>query len=459
MTRLLIVEDSPTQALLLQRVLAGHGFEVMVARHGREALALIESNPPSLVITDINMPEMDGYELCRRIKDDPAFQSIPVILLTSLSDPCDILRGLECGADSFVVKPYDEALLLSRIRSVLQNLALRHQGTPDGATEIYFAGRKYHLHPGRLHSLDLLLSTYETAVQKNLELSLAKAKLEQQASQLRATNEQMQEELAMARELQSGMLPRRFPVFPATARPEESALRFEYRYSTTAQLGGDFFDVFAVSESAAAVLICDVMGHGVRAALVTAILRGLLEEVKPLAHEPGSFLHQLNQGLHSILKQTGTPLFATAFYLVVDIARGELRFANAGHPAAYHLRRSLGRLELLATAKPSPALGIFPETKYESQSRPYAAGEMVMLFTDGLFEVEGSDGKLQTKEQLQAAVARRLHLPAAQLLDEVVAEVKAYAANADFEDDMCLVSVELDPWPVPSSHSPPAAGS
>ena len=172
---ILIVEDSLTQALKLQHALEGRGYSVRtVARDGREALAALAAHRPTLVITDINMPGMDGYELCRRIKDDRAFTDLPVILLTALSDPKDILRGIECGADNFIVKPYEDAFLLARIDSVLANLALRREAGDGQAAEIYFAGQKYRLTSDRIHSIDLLLSTYETAVQKNLELSQAK---------------------------------------------------------------------------------------------------------------------------------------------------------------------------------------------------------------------------------------------------------------------------------------------
>src|SRR5207249_10385325 len=143
------------------------------------------------------------YQLCERIKDDPKMREVPVILLTSLSDPKDILKGLECGADNFIVKPYDEEFLLSRIEYVLANQELRRQSDGKGATQIFFAGHKYQLTSERIHSIDLLLSTYETAVQKNLELSKAKEQLEQQAEMLREKNAQMEADLDMARELQS----------------------------------------------------------------------------------------------------------------------------------------------------------------------------------------------------------------------------------------------------------------
>src|SRR6188768_2558173 len=100
---ILVVEDSQTQAMRLQYMLERHDYRVTTVPNGREAIAAIAALRPTLVITDINMPEMDGYELCRRIKDDPELKLMPVILLTSLSDPKDILKGLECGADNFVV--------------------------------------------------------------------------------------------------------------------------------------------------------------------------------------------------------------------------------------------------------------------------------------------------------------------------------------------------------------------
>lgn len=441
----LIVEDSPTQALKLIHVLERHDYRVTAARDGKEALAALEARTPTLVITDINMPEMDGYELCQRIKDNPQFAALPVILLTSLSDPKDILRGLECGADNFIVKPYDEEFLLSRIQYVLANLELRRKAAGKQATEIFFAGHKYQLTTDRIHSIDLLLSTYETAVQKNLELSKATEKLELQAQELREKNEQMEQDLAMARELQTAFLPRHYPVFPATASPEQSAIQFCHRYTTTTELGGDFFDILAISDTAAGVLICDVMGHGVRSALIAAIVRGLVEELRMHAADPGRFLSELNRSLCGILKQTITPIFTTAAYIVADLAAGELRHASAGHPPQFQLRRATGEVATLdpAGGKSGPALGVFEGGVYTTGRQSLASGDMVMLFTDGLYEIEGRNGVFYDKEQMRAAVARRIALPAPQLFDELVAEVKAFSLGDSFDDDVCLVGMEV----------------
>ncbi|TMQ31702.1 MAG: response regulator, partial [Planctomycetota bacterium] len=161
---ILIVEDSPTQAKQLQYILEQHGYSLSTVRNGREALASIGQRPPALVISDIIMPEMDGYELCRQIKQEDKLKSISVILLTSLSDPADVVRGLEAGADSFLFKPYDERYLLARVAYVLANRHLRETERTQVGVEIFFAGRKFFITSDRLQILNLLLSTYEAAV-------------------------------------------------------------------------------------------------------------------------------------------------------------------------------------------------------------------------------------------------------------------------------------------------------
>ena len=180
---ILIAEDSPTQALRLQNTLEKNGFTVTVARNGREALGALARMRPALVISDIQMPVMDGYELCRHVKADPALRDIPLILLTSLSAPQDIIRGLECGADNFVVKPYDEAFLLARIRTVQAN---RDLGAPvnGAAIPIHFAGERYEIAADRRQILNLLLSTYETAVKTNADLIVAQEALKAAQAQL-----------------------------------------------------------------------------------------------------------------------------------------------------------------------------------------------------------------------------------------------------------------------------------
>jgi signal transduction histidine kinase len=174
----LIVEDSPTQLAQLERTLKDQGFDVLVATNGTEAVDILKMEMPTLVISDVVMPKMTGFELCARIKADEKLKALPVILLTSLSDPKDVISGLQCGADSFIVKPYEAAALLTRIHYIQANQELRKQTGSQMGIEIVFAGQKHVIRSERMQMIDLLLSSYEAAVEKNLAFGRAKEEAE-----------------------------------------------------------------------------------------------------------------------------------------------------------------------------------------------------------------------------------------------------------------------------------------
>jgi signal transduction histidine kinase len=167
---ILIVEDSPTQAERLRRLIQSMRYNARVAPNGRLALEAIRERKPHLVLSDIVMPEMDGYTLCRAIKADPELRDIPVILVTSLMDPKDIIRGIECGADNFIRKPYAEDYLLNRIGHMLMNQKLRKNQNMEIGIALYLGEQKHFINADRQQILDLLISTYEQAVQVNSEL-------------------------------------------------------------------------------------------------------------------------------------------------------------------------------------------------------------------------------------------------------------------------------------------------
>jgi len=181
---ILIVEDSPTQAQKLQYILEQKGYPVTLAANGVLALAAARQNKPTLIISDVVMPEMDGYELCRQVKSDPDLADVPVILVTTLSDPRDVILGLECRADNFILKPYDERYLLGRVQFVLINREMRQTDQPGMGLEIYFEGQRHFITANRLQILNLLLSTYEAAMRRNTELSLAQDSLQRTNSDL-----------------------------------------------------------------------------------------------------------------------------------------------------------------------------------------------------------------------------------------------------------------------------------
>ena len=192
---ILVAEDSSTQALSLQYLLEQQGYRVTVCENGRLALAAAHHRKPTLVISDIVMPEMDGYGLCRAFKSDADLSDVPFLLVTTLSDPEDVLRGLEAGADSFILKPYDDPFLLNRVSFVLLHRRLRQTDRAEMGVEITFKGRTHFITSDRLQILNLLLSTYEAAIQRNDELRRSEEELREANSALSAVNERLEEEI------------------------------------------------------------------------------------------------------------------------------------------------------------------------------------------------------------------------------------------------------------------------
>ncbi len=269
-------------------------------------------------------------------------------------------------------------------------------------------------------------------------------RVEERTRELREKNRQMEEELQMARELQVALLPRTFPTIPAGAPPQESALGFISLFFPTGDVSGDFFSVFPVGEKAAGVLICDVMGHGVRSALVTGMIRGLVEEHAKFAADPGVLLTHINRALTVILQQAGTTMFATCFYVIADVERAELRFANAGHPSALHIRCDGASVEKLDhQGSRGPAMGIVSSAIYSTTTCSMAKGDLVMLFTDGLFEVEDATGAFFNEEQLCATASRHAALVPEEFFDRVLGDIRKYSQSETFADDVCVVGMQI----------------
>jgi serine phosphatase RsbU (regulator of sigma subunit) len=254
----------------------------------------------------------------------------------------------------------------------------------------------------------------------------------------------MEENLRTAREIQLTMLPQQYPNFPARVPADQSAFQFVHRYEPAESVSGDFFSITAISDTEVGLFICDVTGHGVRAALVTAMIRALSEELKPLARDPGSFLRKLNYDLCCILKNTGSPMLTTGFYAVADCRTGLLRFANAGHPKPLLVRRSIGHVEALAnhSGRSQPALGLFDDPPYATTETTLSPGDFLMLFTDGLYEVQGQNEELYSQERLTLDVQSFLNHPPGVLFDELLQVIRSFAVNGAFDDDVCLVGMD-----------------
>lgn len=183
----LYVEDSPTQAIMLKETLEKNRLHVKLAKDGLEGLQLLSEGIPNIIISDIEMPRMNGYEFCKHVKTDALYKEIPVILLTNLTDVLDVVKGIECGADSFLTKPCETTLLLTTIKNAIQNKDVQNN-ISNGKLEFYFDGRNHALEVDQVQITKLLLSTYSNAIQKNLELEEAYRKLNKIHEELEKTN-------------------------------------------------------------------------------------------------------------------------------------------------------------------------------------------------------------------------------------------------------------------------------
>jgi sigma-B regulation protein RsbU (phosphoserine phosphatase) len=280
------------------------------------------------------------------------------------------------------------------------------------------------------------------------EKKRAEEKLAVLATELREKNEALEKDLEMARELQQAMLPHRYPHFPHHASKEEIAVRFYHFYQPSMSVSGDFFEVLKLSDTSAGIFICDVMGHGVRAALVASTVSALVGQLRDYLGDPGEFLCRLNRALRSTLEYySEVPLFASAFYLLANLEKGELHYANAGHPNPLRIHRERDRTDTypLNGSKHGPALGLFDDAVYPKSHCELSPHDTLLLFTDGLYEVEGPGGDIYDYRRLLEAVSRRRELPASQLCHEVIEEVQRFSAGRHFSDDVCLVAMEVGP--------------
>ncbi len=200
---ILVVEDNRTQAEYLRSILEKAGYLVDIASNGIDALTQVRANPPGIIVSDVMMPQMDGFELCRAIKTDGQFSAIPVLLVTYLHSTADVLKGLEAGADTFIIKPFEPDYLLSQIRMVISLTSGDVQSverSPDTPLVVPYAGYHHEIHSTRGQILNILLSVYETAIRNNAELQVAhermyylNAQLEKAVADLKRSNLDMYE--------------------------------------------------------------------------------------------------------------------------------------------------------------------------------------------------------------------------------------------------------------------------
>jgi sigma-B regulation protein RsbU (phosphoserine phosphatase) len=411
--RILLLEDSDLDAELLIRELRKRGifFVSQRVQTRAEFTRAIEEFHPELILADYKLPGFDGGQalsIARQCCPD-----VPVIIVSGAVGEETAVELLKNGATDFVLKDRIHGRLVPAVERALREVAERRAR--------------------RQAETDL------RALNEQLE-----QRVTDRTRELWAKNAIMEEDLDMARELQMAFLPQHFPTLPRGTEPSASAVKFCSIFHPTSSVSGDFFNVVRVSDTAVGVFICDVMGHGVRAALVTAMMRALEEQLGELAGNPGALLTEMNRALRGILRQLGTTLFTTACYIIVDVANGRLTFANAGHPSPLLLHGAPREVEAITARRvPGPALGLIDDVAYLSHELPIAAGDRILAFTDGLFEAENANSEPFSIARLRESIYNRADLPLAKLLQDVFDEVEHFAEGEEFSDDVCLIGMEI----------------
>ena len=253
-------------------------------------------------------------------------------------------------------------------------------------------------------------------------------------------NAEMEADVRMARQIQQAFLPSDYAVFPRGAKA--STLRFAHRYIPATTLGGDFFDILQLSDTKCGVLVCDVMGHGVRAGLLTALIRGIVEEMGVRTADPAHVLAEINRSFEPILAQTGEPIFATAFFGVIDTSARTLTYGNAGHPPPFVLLPDAAEPVCLVPPDPEPATGLIAGFPYTNHTCPFPPGAQLLGYTDGILEAEDPAGNIFGDERLRAVLTANRGRAGDEMLGQLVRDVEAYTTRNVFDDDVCLVAIE-----------------
>jgi len=263
-------------------------------------------------------------------------------------------------------------------------------------------------------------------------------------TEIAAKTAEISRDLQLAREFQEALMPHGFPKIPTDSAGAPFNLNFRHLYKPASSVGGDFFDVVKLDDERAGVFIADVMGHGARSALVTAILRTLLQNLAAESAEPARFLSTLNRHFNAIIRNSGETIFVSAFYLVADTGNGLMCYASAGHPSPFIAKKGNGDvLPLIEHLQGNPALGILPEATYQQWTRPLQDGELYVLFTDGVHEAYNESGEEYGLDRVREVILTQLGQENADVPTAIVADVQQFISPALPADDICIVAIEV----------------
>ena len=333
---ILIVDDEPFNIDFLEQELEDLGYQTISAPNGLKALQLVEDQSPDLVLLDIMMPGIDGFEVLTRLKADDGSRHLPVIIISAMSDMGSVVRGIELGAEDYLPKPFDEVLLRARISSALEKKQLRD-----------------------------LEQVYLRSLEKELEIG---------------------------HQIQSGFLPANLP--------EKAGWVLNAFFRPAREVAGDFYDVFELPDGKLVITLGDVADKGVGAALFMALYRSLLRSSlsnRMQLDNPMSKLIRAVVHTNDYVSATHElALFVTLFIGILDPDTGVLSYVNAGHNPPVLLQNGAHTL----VERTGPALGVFEGQEFGAKQLQLNPGDQLFIFSDGLEDVKNADGGFYGNERL-----------------------------------------------------------
>jgi sigma-B regulation protein RsbU (phosphoserine phosphatase) len=379
----LVVDDEAPIRDILSFYLKRSGYQVLLAENGQQALEEMAKLQPDLILSDLRMPVMSGDELCQRVKGNPATRDIYFMMVTALDGTASKIGGLSMGADDMISKPFHAPEVMAKVESAFRIIGMQKE-------------------------------------------------IKRQNQELTRYQERMQAELSLAARLQMGLLPH----LPGQA----SFIRYTHRYLPAEGIGGDIYAISPLPDGAVALMIADVSGHGVTAALISAMVKTSFESQLRLGGQPLDWANAMNRDLaHSTLAEQ----FATAFLARLDPQKNEIRYVAAGHDAPFRIPQGSLPGEHKPEILPGKGfmLGIDETLTYEERTATFEKADRLILFTDGLVEVERDDMTFLGHEGLQR-FCEDLPTDGEQAADHLVTSAREYNTPAPFVDDVTLVIVD-----------------
>lgn len=289
----------------------------------------------------------------------------------------------------------------------------------------------------------------ENEAVKEIAAWMERWRIEVKAQSARIT-EELSRDMLLATEFQQALLNRPYPEVPAVHIDGRLRLEFHHRYNPALAIGGDFFEFMPIGNDCAGIFVADVMGHGVRSALITAILRALISELGPLARNSAHFLKELNHEFADILTAMPTPIFASAFYMVADTTSRIATYACAGHPPPFQLHRDRARVTRLANPQPrGAALGLLRHETYAGETVRLLDGHTFIFFTDGVYECSNPDGEEYGLVRMEKVLQANIYKTTTEILNALMESITSFVRGEPLADDLCLIAVDVTTKPKP----------